>query len=329
MLTATSDAQPLPRGTEHRLQQFAELVAAALANSQARADLEALADEQTALRRIAELSAQEAPADAVLQAVAVQASRLAGVEFGMVLRFVAPDGANEIVALDGAPANFTLGLRASGSGDGSVHRVWRTGRAARDRRPARDVGPMAADGQPVRLLHQRRRPDPPPGRRIVGRAHRRRPRVDAARRSSRIWPTSPSWPARRSPPRRRARSCACSPTSRPRCAASPSSSPAARRSTEVFAAIATEASKLLGDQPPHCCAMTRRPHRRRRSCNSPAAVGLVIPRAATPHRQRPARRPCATGRQLRRHATSDLARQLGVEAESPCRSPSRDASGVR
>ncbi len=131
MLTATSDAQPLPRGTEHRLQQFAKLVAAALANSQARGELQALADEQTALRRIAELSAQEAPADAVLQAVAVQASRLAGVEFGMVLRFVGPDGANEIVALDGAPANFTIGLRASGSGDGSVHRVWRTRRAAR------------------------------------------------------------------------------------------------------------------------------------------------------------------------------------------------------
>jgi GAF domain-containing protein len=131
MLTATSDALPLPHGTEHRLQQFAKLVAAALANSQARADLQALADEQTALRRIAELSAQEAPADAVLQAVAVQASRLAGVEFGMVLRFVAGDGSSEIVALDGAPANFELGMRASGDGDGSVHRIWRTGRAAR------------------------------------------------------------------------------------------------------------------------------------------------------------------------------------------------------
>ena len=67
----------------------------------------------------------------MLQAVAVQASRLAGVEFGMVLRFVAPDGSSEIIALDGAPANFKLGLRAPGSGDGSVHRVWRTGRATR------------------------------------------------------------------------------------------------------------------------------------------------------------------------------------------------------
>jgi len=49
----------------------------------------------------------------------------------MVLRFVAPDGSSEIIALDGAPANFKLGLRAPGSGDGSVHRVWRTRRATR------------------------------------------------------------------------------------------------------------------------------------------------------------------------------------------------------
>lgn len=48
MLTATSGEQPLPQGTEHRLQQFAKLVAATLANSQARGELQALADEQTA-----------------------------------------------------------------------------------------------------------------------------------------------------------------------------------------------------------------------------------------------------------------------------------------
>jgi signal transduction histidine kinase len=130
MLTATSSGPPLPADTERRLQEFAGLVAAALANSQARADLQALADEQTALRRIAELTAQEAPVDAVLEAVAVQASRLAGVEFGMVLRFE-PDGSTEIVALDGAPATFAVGMRAPARGDGSAHRVWRTGRAAR------------------------------------------------------------------------------------------------------------------------------------------------------------------------------------------------------
>jgi signal transduction histidine kinase len=147
MLTATSGGPSLPAGTEQRLQQFAELVAAALANSQARADLQALADEQTALRRIAELTAQQAPAEAVLEAVAVQASRLASVEFGMVLRFE-PDGSTEIVALDGAPANFAVGMRAPDAGDGAAHRVWRTGRAAR----VDDLGRMS--GQWPRMAHR-------------------------------------------------------------------------------------------------------------------------------------------------------------------------------
>ena len=130
MLTGTSDAGPLPPGTEHRLLQFSQLVAAALANSQARAELQALADEQAALRRVAELVAREASADDVLEAVAAQASQLAGVDFTTLLRFEA-DGSTEIVALDGAPGDITVGMRASGSGDGAVQRVWRTGRAAR------------------------------------------------------------------------------------------------------------------------------------------------------------------------------------------------------
>ena len=147
MLTATSGGPPLSAGTEQRLQQFAELVAAALATSQARTDLQALADAQTALRRIAELTAQQAPTDAVLEAVAVQASRLASVEFGMLLRFE-PDGSTEIMALDGAPANFEVGMRAPGTGDGAVHRVWRTRRAAR----IDDLGSMS--GQWPQMAHR-------------------------------------------------------------------------------------------------------------------------------------------------------------------------------
>jgi signal transduction histidine kinase len=149
MLTATSGEHPLLAGTEARLDQFAQLVAAALASSQARDDLHALVDEQTALRRIAELAANDAPADQLLQAVAEEASALAGVEFGMVLRYIDADGGNQIVALDGAPDNFVLGMRASGSGDGSVHRVWRTGRAAR----VDDLGKMS--GRWPQMAHER------------------------------------------------------------------------------------------------------------------------------------------------------------------------------
>ena len=111
LLTGTSAARPLPAGTEARLDQFAQLVSAAPANSQARDDLHTLVDEQTALRRVAELAAHDPPADQLLQAVAVEASAPAGVEFGTVLRYLDADGGNEMVALDSAPDNFVLGMR--------------------------------------------------------------------------------------------------------------------------------------------------------------------------------------------------------------------------
>ena len=147
MLTGTSDARPLPTGTERRLEQFAKLVAAALANRQARTELQALADEQAALRRVAELAAGEAPAEEVLEAVAVEASRLAGVDFTTLLRFE-PDGSTEIVALYGAPGDIRVGMRAPASGDGAVQRVWRTGRAARVDNLAQTSGhwPQVAHG---------------------------------------------------------------------------------------------------------------------------------------------------------------------------------------
>jgi signal transduction histidine kinase/putative methionine-R-sulfoxide reductase with GAF domain len=130
MLTATSGSHPLPPGTEDPLMQFAKLVAAALANVQARIEVQELADEQTALRRVAELAAREAPANDVLQEVASQAARLAGVDFSTLLRYEV-DGSTEIVALDGAPEGIAIGMRAPGRGDGAVQRVWRTGRPAR------------------------------------------------------------------------------------------------------------------------------------------------------------------------------------------------------
>ena len=102
MLTGTSDARPLPRGTEHRLQQFAELVAAALANSQARADLQALADEQAALRRIAELVARGAPLDEVFAATATEASKLLGDQAAALVRY-ASDGHATVVAAHNSP----------------------------------------------------------------------------------------------------------------------------------------------------------------------------------------------------------------------------------
>ena len=120
----------MPTGVEQRLQQFADLVAAALASIQARREIQALADEHAALRRVAELSSREATVSEVLDAVANEAARLAGVDFTCVMRFAA-DGGTEVVGVGRAPAGLSVGMQAPAGGDGAVQRVWRTGRAAR------------------------------------------------------------------------------------------------------------------------------------------------------------------------------------------------------
>jgi hypothetical protein len=57
-----SRGAPLAAGIEDRLAKFAELAATAVAKAQLRAELKSLADEQTALRRVAELVARGASA---------------------------------------------------------------------------------------------------------------------------------------------------------------------------------------------------------------------------------------------------------------------------
>jgi signal transduction histidine kinase len=120
----------LPAATEDRLQQFADLVGTALANAHVRTELQAIADEQAALRRVAELAAREAPAPDVLRAVADEAARLAGVQFSIVMRYE-PDGGTELVALSGPPPTFSLGMRAPPGGTNVAYLVWQTGQPAR------------------------------------------------------------------------------------------------------------------------------------------------------------------------------------------------------
>ncbi len=66
----------LPVETDDRLAEFAELVASALADVEARAELERFGEEQGALRRVAELAAVGASSTRVLEAIVTEASRL-------------------------------------------------------------------------------------------------------------------------------------------------------------------------------------------------------------------------------------------------------------
>ena len=60
---------PLPADTEARLTGFTELVATAIANTESRASVARLAEEQAALRRVATLVARGAVADELFAAV--------------------------------------------------------------------------------------------------------------------------------------------------------------------------------------------------------------------------------------------------------------------
>ena len=60
IVAARFGAEPCPPETESHIARFADLVATAIANAEARAEVERLADEQAALRRVATLVAQDA-----------------------------------------------------------------------------------------------------------------------------------------------------------------------------------------------------------------------------------------------------------------------------
>src|SRR4051812_13440043 len=118
----------LPAAVERRLTAFTELVAPAVANTQARAQVRALADEQAALRRVATLVAREAPADEVLTAIADESRRLFGTqEVGMV-RY---EEDHLVVLAAGAADAFPVGSEVPLDDGYVVSRVYRTGAAVR------------------------------------------------------------------------------------------------------------------------------------------------------------------------------------------------------
>jgi signal transduction histidine kinase len=80
-------ATPLPVDTEDRLAEFTELLATAIANSQAREEITRLAEEQAALGRVATLVAEGASPAEVFEAVSAEVAQLAPADGAAVSRF--------------------------------------------------------------------------------------------------------------------------------------------------------------------------------------------------------------------------------------------------
>ena len=130
-MSGTAVRAPLPDHMEDRLAAFTELVATAISNTESRAGLARLAEEQAALRRMATLVAQGAAPEDVFAAVTEEVGQLPGVDFAYMARYE-PDHAVTVVAAWGriSPV-FPVGGRLALEGRNLSTIVLETGRPAR------------------------------------------------------------------------------------------------------------------------------------------------------------------------------------------------------
>ena len=139
--------EPLPGDTESRLTGFTELVATAVANTQARAELGLLAEEQAALRRVATLVAREASPTEVFSAVTEELGRLLGADIASLLRLEPGNTATVLAAWsESEDGQIAAGTSIPLEGESLATGVLRTGRTMRAGSPEQAPPRIAAIG---------------------------------------------------------------------------------------------------------------------------------------------------------------------------------------
>ena len=159
MVVGSSRPEPLPADTEMRIGAFTELIATAIANTAARAELEQVASEQAALGRVATLVAEAVPPGDVFAAVAAEVAGLFGVPLVGLFRYEREGLATVIAGAGKMSANLGRPWPCPADDPGLVASLQRTGRPLRiddytDIRsavsqPVRELGISMAAGAPV------------------------------------------------------------------------------------------------------------------------------------------------------------------------------------
>ena len=126
---AARPADRLPAETEQRLHDFTELLGLAISNAESRDALQRLAVDQAALRRVATLVAEGAPADEVYAAVAQEAVDALDLKVAVLVRFD-PGPTITVLASVNSDDGFPVGSRFPLDG-GASKVIFETGRAAR------------------------------------------------------------------------------------------------------------------------------------------------------------------------------------------------------
>jgi signal transduction histidine kinase len=129
MLVGTQRPVSFPDGAEAQLAAFTDLVATAVGNAQARDELQRVANEQSALRRVATLVAAGPAAEEVFVAVVGEVSRLLGLELIELVRY--DEGRIGTVVAASGDHPFPAGTRWSLDDPSVMASVARTGHTAR------------------------------------------------------------------------------------------------------------------------------------------------------------------------------------------------------
>jgi PAS domain S-box-containing protein len=152
--------EPLPADTEARLDQFTKLLATAIANAEARAEVRRLADEQAALRRVATLVAEAVPASELFDAVTQAVGLLLDADLAVLHVFPGDGMATTVASWSGDGPILPIGTRLPLDGDNLAARIFKTGAPARlysdheawkraESDLARSLGMRSAAGAPI------------------------------------------------------------------------------------------------------------------------------------------------------------------------------------
>jgi signal transduction histidine kinase len=151
MAVGSSRPEPLPAGTEMRIGAFTELMATAIANSDARTEIERLAEEQAALRHVATLVARGAETEEVFAAVAREVAEVMHLPVAAVQRYEDDETTTVTATWSDRAHPFQPGTRWPYHPSGLAGRVRQTGRAGRVKDYSNRRGAYAAKARELGL----------------------------------------------------------------------------------------------------------------------------------------------------------------------------------
>jgi GAF domain-containing protein/CHASE3 domain sensor protein len=148
VVVASSRSAVLPADTERRLVDFTELVATAIANTEARTEVGRLADEQAALRRVATLVAQGAAPSEMFQTVTREVGILCGADLARMERYESGGSVIGVAGWSRAEVpELAVGTRFSLEGASIAAMVHEASRPVRVDSFADAHGPIAREAQ--------------------------------------------------------------------------------------------------------------------------------------------------------------------------------------